>query len=177
MVGQIENALSKTERRYFSPRISVPSLQARTDGLTDELAQRIFRVNVDVLNARCNMMVAYFGWELPKDRAIFNVGYRKTDDIPIDHAVANPLMITVGFDDQLKGPLNIPDAGTVWEAGHAFASDIPVFGIFGKDQRPNLMLTQSCAATFENVETFETWLSLYDLDPSIPVPTWKGPQQ
>jgi hypothetical protein len=120
-------------------------------------------------------VVAYFGWELPKGRAIFEVGFNKKDNTPMGQGQSNtePLVITTGFDDQLRGPLIIPDAGTIWEVGYAFASGIPIFGIFSKQQKPNLMLTQSCTASFENVGSFVDWLR----SPTYELPKWKGPQQ
>lgn len=175
-VKQIEEALIATKRDFFTPRLSIVSVQARRDGMTEILAKQIFDVNLDALNVRCNRIVAFFGWELPEDRVIYEVGIESTDVTSISNGPESKSQITKVV-DPFKGPLNLPDSGTVWEVGYSFASGIPIFGIFGKNQVPNLMLTQSCAATFKNVASFGQWLKAYDSDSKLTLPCWRGPQQ
>ncbi len=56
---------------------------------------------------------------------------------------------------------NDRDQGTHWEMGYAFSCNIPVIAIWinsDKEAKFNLMLSQSCIATFTNFKDLENYL-------------------
>lgn len=130
LVKRIEEILDKRGIDFFSPRESEPSQQARKQGMTPELAEEIFAYNTAYLNV-CEYIVAVLDWAMPPELAVAVVD---EDDYTILEEV------------------NVPDAGTVWELGYAYArTDRPtIIGIGGS--RTNLMLSGCCDFRFRSVE-------------------------
>jgi len=67
---------------------------------------------------------------------------------------------------------NDKDQGTHFEIGYAYAKGVPVIGMWispDKDAKFNLMLSQSCTATFTSFEQLETYLKGEEIDTN-----WKG---
>jgi nucleoside deoxyribosyltransferase len=87
-------------------------------------AVRVFQQNADMV-ARSHAMIAIVDWELPKDEYIVRMK-----------------------NGHFQERINVPDAGTVWEIGAAWAAGALV-ALFSasQDRKVNLMLSQSAVGT------------------------------
>jgi nucleoside 2-deoxyribosyltransferase len=57
--------------------------------------------------------------------------------------------------------LNVPDSGTVWEVGYAYAQDVPVFSVSLIGQKLNIMLTESVVCHAVSMDELKSNLSKY----------------
>ncbi len=123
----------------FSPRLANPTAEGTK--ITSELAKKIFWENVESIR-ECDALIAVLDYAFP-------VGQR--------------LMLSKRSPEGFVGldPLNLPDSGTVWEMGMAFALDKPIF-IYqqNESQKQNIMLTQCVDGVIQGKEAL--WLFLKD---------------
>ena len=130
LIQLLEALLKQNGFEVFSPRLSSPSLKAKSTGMTDALAAESYTLNVAEIRA-CDMVFAV-----------------------LDFLLDNEFLAICGCEpgrepgDQRQDPVCIPDTGVVWEMGLAVALGKPIFGYYqrmGEGQVPNLMLAQCCA--------------------------------
>lgn len=96
------------------------------------------------------------GFYSPKDVNLFKEG---------DHFEADKVFLenlrAIKESDIVLAVTNDKDQGTHWEMGYAFALDIPVIALWITDDKKakfNLMLSQSCIASFTSYYDLEEYL-------------------
>jgi len=137
IVKSIENIFDRYEVPHFSPRKLGLNAQPTTTKPTPEQAADIFKNDYQEI-CRSTHVLAIVDWALPEGQSI--------------HLHRN------GTPEIIGPPLNIPDSGTVWEMGCAYALRVPVI-LFthNPSKNMNLMLTQSakgCIYGFDALHLF-----------------------
>lgn len=143
--------IEKVERRLdaqrgihtFSPRkvfVCKPDADKET-------RNNVFKGNVDGIHA-ADLVIALLDYQLPSNLTM-NIckGTGEPDD-----------------GQAIGAQVAIPDSGTVWEMGHAYASCKPVLGLYlNPNVKLNLMLAQCCTWVIRSYEELEEWLEDLDL--------------
>lgn len=107
-----------------------------------ETREHVFKGNVDSIH-RADLVIALLDYELPEGDSL-NICERNR--LP---------------DYQIGAQVSIPDSGTVWEMGHAYASCKPVLGLYlNKEVKLNLMLAECCTWVLDSYDKLEEWLDL-----------------
>lgn len=133
LMTSIEAILDCAEVPYFSPRLhtKAPVGEERKElGAWDA----VLEANIGAIE-EASILLAILDYALPNNQTVtVNV---HTSDYEENHG--EPVVI--------RKPVVIPDTGTVWELGFAFATGIPAVGFFQqKPERMNLMLTNTLDA-------------------------------
>ena len=141
LVERVEHAMTRYGVPYFSPRLQDDNDNPETtEGLTPEKAARIFKA--DVVN-------------LENASAVIAI---------LDYALLPDQSLRIVTADRTSPPVSIPDSGTVWEMGYAYARGIPVYGLtFHPSNKMNLMLTQSCEGIIYGYVKLHMFLEAYPL--------------
>lgn len=135
LLKEIETALVGMGYEIFSPRLETEKLKVPADVRKDPKAWRpVFNVNVEGLE-QCDIMVAVLDYPLPEHTKLCVTTWEPGADHP-----------------QLF-PVQLPDAGTVWEMGYFFSSYRPIIGYTTRPLHElNLMLTQCLVGIVSSVE-------------------------
>jgi len=116
---------------FFAPRLSPESDLIRQGDRSAETFQKTFERDVEEIG-KATIMVAMLDWLMPPEEEVRILRHEGVPGKP-------------GYHQQLSAPLNVPDSGTVFELGLAFAAGLPVIGVRFDCERPlNLMLSESC---------------------------------
>ncbi len=124
-IEMVEHTMDQAGVDYYSPRkTDHPPSQGESKGWTQDEAQEIFIENVAELT-RCTTVLAIMDY------------LTDVSAMPVlcDHT-KNPPDFT---------PLYLPDTGTVWELGAAYAMGKPIAALYTREEKSktNLMLSQS----------------------------------
>lgn len=138
LMTAVELALDGASQRMFCPRLE---LEVTADSSQEEM-NRAFEGNVKALR-ECDAVVAVMDYLLP----------------------ANEILCLHNYDTGVNVPLALPDVGTVWEIGYAYAQQefVPLIGVWKEPpKRLNLMLIQTfnlCLFSLKDFERFCECLS------------------
>ncbi len=116
---------------------------------TEEVRQKFFKLDVDQM-FESELVVAMLDYPMPENQALHLV------TMPYSTGPSSGLVV---------GPkVELPDAGTVFEMGLAYANgNTPIIGFTSSIKSLNLMLAQSCIATVENYRTLSEIVKLVEL--------------
>ncbi len=142
LIMDLEMVLAKGPgTTFFSPRLQHGE---KPKPITNEIQARdVFDENSRQM-LKCDWMLAVADYLLPDKAAL-----RLCED-------NGSLPAT-----RISGPLQLPDTGTVWEMGMAYALDIPVIMFTTKEQgkgKMNIMLSQSAAGVLYGMDDLRTFL-------------------
>lgn len=152
LVERIEVRFEKAKvPGFFSPRKTDTNQKKE---LTDVDARRIFDRNNDEM-LMCDNVLVVLDWKMPVGLEIWPCEVERQDGT----------LAKVG-----RTPLNIPDTGTVWEAGFIYGLNFRSKGgqipknIYGFTERPkgdkvNIMLTQCLDGVIYGLEDLEKFLA------------------
>lgn len=174
LVMQIEQVFMEQNVTLISPRLQDEN--KKPGPLSAEDAAKIYKRNVDGLHA-AQYVLAVVDWLLPDNQFVGIIG-----------GDALPSKGTRPIADILAGPLNIPDAGTVYEMGYAAAlrlarasevpedaRDFPWTLLFvPKPRALNLMLTQGVSGFIQGIEHLQKFLNFGNLNFEIVPTEWTG---
>jgi hypothetical protein len=116
----------------------------------------VFESNEQGLN-ECRVMIAVLEYAMPANKAIHLVEKDVTlsSDMCTDNDTGEPRALYPSYN-----PIELPDAGTVWECGYHRAQGKIVIGFHtDKAKHLNLMLTHGCDAMIRGFENLEGFLS------------------
>jgi nucleoside 2-deoxyribosyltransferase len=132
-VVQLEQMFSDAKLAFFSPRMESPQ-----DVKDPKVRKLILGNNVEGI-LKSSFVLACLDWLLPLGESV------RVIDKPTDAPADFHCEYTQGEKILNYGPaLNLPDAGTVWEIGFAYAKGIPVIGMVkDKESKVNVMLSES----------------------------------
>lgn len=150
LIKNVETILEMANIPHFSPRKLGLNSNPSSTKPTPEQAANIFKADYQEI-CRSTHVLAVVDWALPVGQSI--------------HCC---------FDDGRRGPsLNIPDSGTVWEMGCAYALRVPVILFTANPSKQmNLMLTQSAKGCIYGLDHLSSWAG-GGLDPTY-LEGWKG---
>lgn len=177
LIKTIEEILLDNSIPFFSPR------QQHTPGGSTKIrsaehAAAVFKCNYENLQDDCcSHVLAVADFLMPPDQGLFLI--EKVEQKPEldrepqeDDDTGRTWMATIE-----SGPISLPDTGTVWEMGFAFAVKKPVilFTLADSIRSLNLMLTQSCVGVLPGYKALRQFTSkgIDRLDASALV-QWKG---
>ena len=144
VVEMIERALEDNLLEYFSPMRCPATTQARATGMTPELAAQCFANDIAELD-RCSHVVAVNDWLTPGSDP-------------------QPMLVRVPTHGALEmvAPLRVPDSGTVWEIGSAYAMGKEI-AIYCHEtwRNPNLMLAFSTRHIIQGERELRLWLGCF----------------
>lgn len=169
IIQRIESALCRLPGpsgtfSFFSPR-SQP-LNANPTGKVGPLdtakAQDVFKKDYLEIT-RSTIVLAVMDWALPEGKEVRMVDMFRQE-------TENGESLEWGI--PCSGPIKLPDSGTVWEMGCAYALRVPTY-IFTQDPaaRVNLMLSQSCKGVLYGWDALERWVASEFTEGAEP---WKG---
>lgn len=145
LVVEIEHAFEDARVMCFSPRLIHG--ESPTPIKTPDDARAAFNNNVVALK-KCSEVVAVLDYLLPKGSTLRCLSQNETGNA-VSYSPA----------------LNLPDTGTVFEMGWAYASRRPLYGFttFPRGEgKLNIMLTQSAKGIIHGVDNLRNWLSSGD---------------
>lgn len=150
IIQQIEEVLMDRQYPFFSPRLQPANVGPGQ--ITPELADKILRTNIENIDD-CDVLLAVLDWTMPEHQHLYILGHPMTSGYTYDYAsqaAGGPLDTSAVRGKHIAGPLNIPDSGTVFEMGYAFAKlghgSFQIFGVTarGPSQKLNVMLARAC---------------------------------
>ncbi len=147
-IAWLEEQLEARGIPYFSPRLSEVSVRLRKEGFSPQIAAEIFAVNLTKLD-EAEAVLAVLDWLLPPGRTLAL--------IEKDEASGTPLPGEPTFFLQ---ECQIPDSGTVWELGVAYANDIPSY-VISTGKEPNLMLIQGATGVLQREDQILALLDIW----------------
>jgi nucleoside 2-deoxyribosyltransferase len=159
IVANIEFMCDENGLTYYSPRKHSGSRLLRPeDRRVFDKWKPILQSNIDAIQqSRC--ILAVIEYAMPNGTALV-AGKQYT-------AMANPSTGTVWkswkVPDDAK-PIELPDAGVIWECGNAFARNIPIFA-FHRTKCPNemnLMLSHTVVGMLTGFDRLTEFLKHYD---------------
>jgi nucleoside 2-deoxyribosyltransferase len=169
LIETLEKRFSDNCLRIYSPR----QIDLNRKGPPNaEDAAAIFRANVDnIRDSRC--MFAVLDWLMPNDRQLRIV---ETPDYSEDYGPRGRLLGEIRQSLHIYSPpLNLPDTGTVWEMGLAYAIPRPI--VIYTERPPeaglNLMLTQGTMGVVRGLDELDRFLNNGTIDWNIPQ-AWAG---
>lgn len=151
VIQRIEEILAKNNQAFFSP---MRSGIVEKDGSN---AQDIFGKDVYMMNI-CHGAIVVIDWVLPEGQEIWLV---------------NPAR--EGGHAPIHGPLNIPDAGTMFEVGYYYACGKPIVLFTLRDrgtEKMNVMITRAAEGVVYGYSHLDSWLSN-----GYPLADWEGKVQ
>jgi nucleoside 2-deoxyribosyltransferase len=129
-----------------------------------EIAQKVFYCNVAEATG-ATIMVANIDWLLPDNHEVRTVSWPEEVDMEFSRSKKDRVVSGAGaikIDPSVMGPptkernvcmagvhspaLNVPDSGTVFEMGLAFAANVPLITVSQHDKPLNLMLIHAVVA-------------------------------
>jgi nucleoside 2-deoxyribosyltransferase len=150
LIRDVEDALTLHGVNHFSPRKIGLNSNPATSKPTPEQAEQIFKKDYQEICASTHVL-AVVDWALPPGQSVRLC----RDDIPGNTH------------------LQVPDSGTVWEMGCAYALRVPVILYTANPSKQmNLMLTQSATGVIYGHTMLMQWLAC-DMDATI-LEGWKG---
>lgn len=175
LVQEIEQIFMEQQVRLISPRLQDEN--KKPGPLSAEDAAVIYRRNIQGLHS-ADYVLAVVDWLLPTSQEIrvvnFHRGEGECEEIKSVSGLAS-------------GPLNIPDAGTVYEMGYAAALLQSRIGCQGyvagtpktllfvpKPRKLNLMLTQGVSGFIQGFRHLEKFLSFGKLNFGTVPTKWTG---
>lgn len=160
LVERIEQLFEHNCVELFSPR----KHPANTSGkpIDADTAEDIFNGNIEGIQ-KARGVLAVLDYLLPEPQQLRLVAPATIDDS--EHAGS------VEVFRPASGPLALPDSGTVWEMGHAYAMMDIVGFTTNPHARLNLMLTQSCSGVLCGFGRLATWVADKCMGD---VPKWTG---
>ena len=115
---------------------------------TEETRQKFFMLDVEQM-FESELVVAMLDYPMPEGQILQHV-VRLSSDKPGEHFA--------------YAPVELPDTGTVFEMGLAYANgNTPIIGFTSSIKSLNLMLAQSCIATVEDHATLSQIVKLVEL--------------
>lgn len=140
----------------FSPRLQHGPVP--TPITNKAQARQAFNDNYRAIEC-CKFMVAVVDWLMPAMLDLRVVKEFLSEGLP-----------TAPLYEGMSPPLNLPDAGTVWEMGVAFALKKPVVMLTLRPptDKLNIMLTESCIGIARGVKALEEYLH------GQPLEQWEG---
>jgi nucleoside 2-deoxyribosyltransferase len=173
IVSNVEQALTFYEIPHFSPRKQDDNDAPETsEGLTPEKAARIFEKDyVNIKNCTC--VIAILDFALPEGKRctlVDDTYWRRPSDS--GNLTRRPSDAVAPFS------IKVPDTGTVWEMGAAYAMGKPIYA-FTQDpsNRLNLMLSQSCQGIIYGWARLNRFISTYPENGTFnthALQPWKG---
>lgn len=147
LVRRIEQVFENCEVTAFSPRLQHG--EKPTPILSREMASKAFGENFVAIE-RCSHMVAVVDWLMPSNQEL-----RVVSSYEGDMSMPHPHMF-----EGVSPALNLPDAGTVWEMGAAYALRKPVLMLTlrPKGDKINIMLSESCFGLVRGPEMLRAYL-------------------
>lgn len=162
LIDKIEIKCSEADLNFFSPRLQHGNKMV--DVKNPEHAQEIFKRNhAEILE--CNALLAVLDYALPQGHEL-----RVVNGLPI--TAVKYSNCHAAYSDALA----LPDTGTVWEMGVAYAKEIPVVG-FCSGERPgylNVMITQSMVGVINGWDNLEEWLPAHAEGEEYNFKAWDG---
>lgn len=134
LVKDIERVLERTGYEFFSPRTADLNNFNKHPGIDDGQASTIFELDYAMIK-KCVVVVAVADFLLREN---------------------TELVLRDTKNGMVRAAVKIPDTGTVWEMGAAYALGIPVFMLYvDPSKKLNLMLSQSCAGVIHGLDELE----------------------
>jgi nucleoside 2-deoxyribosyltransferase len=161
LIKDVETALTAAGIPHFSPRKMDLNGKPTTTTPTKETAGAIFRKDYEEI-CRSTHVLAVIDWAM-------NPGYslrvcKDTEWGQVDGAVLR---------ETLTDHLALPDSGTVWEMGCAYALRVPVYlYTVNPAAKMNLMLSQSAKGVIYGPEKLRSFLNEGMCEESLE--EWKG---
>lgn len=156
IVEQIEEALDKREIPYFSPRKQ--HYNSDVSVRSEDHAQQIFDKNYEGIGT-ATLMLAVLDWANPKGTELrLHTGH----NYDAGHGEVSPRSV----------PVYLPDTGTVWEMGVAYAKGIPVVIYTQQNEHAklNVMLCRGAAGVVYGHSHLLQWLQRGDRE----LRCWRG---
>jgi nucleoside 2-deoxyribosyltransferase len=149
LVWQMEQIMDLAHVSYYSPRQF--GMNKQKGPIDEDRARGIFDSNVGNI-IQCRTVIAVLDWNMPDKNTMHVIrngmtsGYQEDWQRPPGAEGDGPWNTCEIRGAHVAGPLNLPDTGTVWEMGCAWAKGIPVFAYTDrKESEPlNVMLVQCC---------------------------------
>jgi len=151
LISEIEGLLQMYGFDFYSARLHSGSDKMSPEQRKDIRAwDPVFKSNIDGLN-ECQVMIAVLEYRMPETTGIALL------DFDIDsYADDNPWNLGI---EEIKR-IELPDAGTVWEAGYFRAQGKLVLGFHSdRAKHLNLMLTHGCDALVRGINNLDGFLS------------------
>jgi len=154
LLEQMEQLMDLREVDYYSPRKQ--HFNQDVTVRTPAEALEVFEHNYKAING-CNTMMAVIDWLLPERQAL-----RLVTEYPNETEDGEPVAVQ-GIDAAIIGkPILLPDSGTVWEMGAAYALCKPVVmytnRLYKGKHSANLMLSQCAEGVCYGIDMFRAWL-------------------
>jgi nucleoside deoxyribosyltransferase len=141
LIKTIEDTLESYNIPHFSPRKLGLNSNPSTTKPTPEQAANIFKADYQEI-CRSTHVLAVVDWALPPGQSVHLI--REGTTTSMDH---------------VSPALNIPDSGTVWEMGCAYALRVPVILFTANPSKQmNLMLTQSAKGCLYGIDHLQSYL-------------------
>jgi nucleoside 2-deoxyribosyltransferase len=164
LIEKVETLLHAWNIQHFSPRKMTLNGNPTTSKPTPESAKQIFKNDYHEI---CNSthVIAVIDWALMPSTSLRII---KDSSMVTDEHVHGESRATI-----LSGPIQIPDSGTVWEMGCAYALRVPVYLFTANPtSRLNLMLSQSARGVIYGFSHLENFL-MNDMN-EVLLEQWKG---
>lgn len=139
LIGDIEDALTRNNYEFFSPRLHSEGLLPPKERRREyEAWKPLFDMNLEGL-AECDMMIAVLCYYV-----------NPYEQVTLKTNTPNGIV---------EKPLHLPDSGTVWEMGHFFHQEKPIIGYYPGDANYlNVMLTHSTKGIIQSIDDLDTFL-------------------
>jgi len=145
LIETLEQTLENAGVRYISPRKQhVGGDVGIHDAAT---ACKVFAQNCEDMNSATHVL-AVLNWELPADRELHLMQRRKVGNGQ-EH---QDLLTSVTR-------LSLPDTGTVWEMGYAYATGRPIAAFTTNPHRLNVMLLRCASSLLLGLPDVHAWLA------------------
>lgn len=169
VINTLERFLDMHGYPYFSPRKMALNGNPTSAKPNREQAEQIFRKDYQEI-CNCTHMLAVIDWAMNPNTSIRVCRDPAWGEVPDDRTPGGHV---AKLHATLSEHLAIPDSGTVWEMGCAYALRVPVYAYTERPaNKMNLMLTQSARGVVYGPEALAAFLN-YDLDEAC-LGQWKG---
>jgi nucleoside 2-deoxyribosyltransferase len=157
LIQEVEDALAAMNIPTFSPRKMALNDKPTTTKPTPEQAAQIFRKDYEEIT-KSTHVIAVLDWALNPGVSLRLCKNDVGEDGPLQ---------------PISDHLSLPDAGTVWEMGCAYALRVPVY-LYTQNPaaKLNLMLSQSARGVLYGIDHLKTFLGA-GMDEDLLSP-WKG---
>lgn len=152
LVDRIETLFDGHGITYFSPR---KLGKQKIDSA--ETAREVFLADVVAID-ECRFLLAVLDWILPSNQYTAVMKRSHSLETLARDSDAIPTQMEIRTTDQALCEINIPDAGTVFEMGYAYARKKPVIAYKHLDGgKLNIMLTQSTIGVLRGIHELKSW--------------------
>lgn len=140
LIKSIEAQLAESDMEFISPRSQHG--EEPTPITSNLQAKSVYLRNVKDLLA-CSSVLAVMDYLLPDSMTLW--------------------LTDLGAPGKFRGPISLPDTGTVWEMGYAVAIGKPVvLFISNPNETPvNIMLSQCAVGVLNGMDELKAWCSSY----------------